>query len=37
VLQPDQSGGPGLSPQPFLLGLMEPFHLAAGGGVSFSV
>src|SRR5688572_23238211 len=30
VLQPDQSGGPGLSPQQFLLGLMEPFHLAAG-------
>jgi hypothetical protein len=30
VLQPDQSGGPGLSPQPFLLGLMEPFSLAAG-------
>src|SRR5512132_3706051 len=30
VLQSDQSGGPGLSPQPFLLSLVEPFHLAAG-------
>jgi hypothetical protein len=30
VLQPDQSGGSGLGPEPFLLGLVEPFHLAAG-------
>ena len=33
VLQPDQGGGRGLGPQPFLLGLVEPFHLAAGLGM----
>ena len=30
VLQPGQGGGAGLRGQPFLLGLVEPFHLAAG-------
>ena len=33
VLQPGHCGGAGLRGEPFLLGLVEPFHLAAGLGM----